>query len=367
MKPRSLILCLACILLLAACGKGDAADAQPNQEVSVTESTFVQVPVPETTPREQQLVVIAAPTGAAEQTPAMTIQPASEPTPAPTPEPTDTPEPTEPPAPMLGVLDGRFADKFVTGKPVLTNTSYQSDKVAIYISRIVDESKTITDHTFVYYLADVYFQSMEDFRSGPALSWQQKWKNEMLVDVAKSHNAIFAVSGDFTLTREKGLVTRNGELLRSEHDPKFDVGVVYRDGHMETYTAQKAPVAQLTSDPEVWHIMGFGPELLDENGQPKTDFNDPKKVSRANIRNAVGYYEPGHFCFVYVQPYKVRKDATCLDMASLSKLMQSLGCVRAFNLDGGGTAGMYFNGKLVSDKNLGPTRKIHDIYYIPRA
>ena len=34
---------------------------------------------------------------------------------------------------------------------------------------------------------------------------------------------------------------------------------------------------------------------------------------------------------------------------------------------GGGTAGMYFNGKLVSDKGLGPTRKLHDIYYIPKV
>ena len=47
--------------------------------------------------------------------------------------------------------------------------------------------------------------------------------------------------------------------------------------------------------------------------------------------------------------------------------MYELGCVRAYNLDGGGTAGMYFNGKLVSDKGMGQTRKIHDFYYIPKA
>ena len=81
----------------------------------------------------------------------------------------------------------------------------------------------------------------------------------------------------------------------------------------------------------------------------------------------MGYYEPGHYRFVYVPPYKVRQDRTCLDFESLSKLMYSLGCVRAYNLDGGATAGMYFNGKQVIEKGLGPNRKNHDIYYIPQA
>ena len=361
------MLCLICALLLAACG-GKAASveavADPVQAVEVV----AEAATPPETPREVQQVIVPLITSAATEVPvtrAPTPEPTVEPTPAVTPEPTA--EPTATPEPKLGVLDGKFADKFVTGAPVLTATSYQTDRVAIFIHQELDESRTITDHTFVYYMADVYFQNMEDFRSGAAKSWKQKWDNDMLVDVAKRNGAIFAVSGDFTLTRKEGLVTRNGEVLRTEHDPKRDVGVIYLDGHMETYTAQNAPVEQLTTDPNVWQILGFGPELLDENGQPKTSFNDPSKVSRANIRNCVGYFEPGHYCFVYVQPYKTRKDGTCLDMASLSKLMHSLGCVRAYNLDGGGTAGMYFNGKLVSDKGMGQTRRNHDIYYIPKV
>ena len=347
-----------------ACKSGDAAIASPTAAPVVVEATVAATAVPEAvpqqTPQEQQ-VIIAAVTDAATDAPAVTKAATPEPTPEPTPETTATPEP------KLGVLDGRFADKFVTGAPVLTDNSYQTDRVAIFIERVVDESRTITNHTFVYYMADVYFQNMEDFKSGAAKSWKQLWDNAMLVDCAKQSDAIFAVSGDFTLTRKKGLVIRNGELLQSTHDEKRDVGVIYTDGHMETYLAQQAPVEEILNDPTVWQILGFGPELLDENGQPKTTFNDPNKVGRANIRNAVGYFEPGHFCFVYVQPYKERKDGTCLDMESLSQLMYSLGCVRAYNLDGGGTAGMYFNGKLVSDKGLGQTRKIHDFYYIPKA
>ena len=368
MKIRTLLIPLFCALFLVACHKGDAAAAEPPATPAVAEVALVhETPDPTAAPQEaKQVVIAAAPVDVTQAPVAMpeitaTPEPTAEPTPEPTPEPTATPEP------KLGVLDGKFADKFVTGAPVLTDSSYQTDRLAIFIERVVDESRTITDHTFVYYMADVYFQNMEDFKSGAAKSWKRLWDNAMLVDCAKQSDAIFAVSGDFTLTRKKGLVIRNGELLQSEHDVKRDVGVIYTDGHMETYLAQETPVEEILNDPTVWHILGFGPELLDGNGQPKTTFNDPNKVSRANIRNAVGYLEPGHFCFVYVQPYKERKDHTCLDMESLARLMHSLGCVRAYNLDGGGTAGMYFNGKLVSDKGLGQTRKIHDFFYIPKA
>ena len=387
MKIRTLMIVLLCTIFLVACGKGDAAVATPTAAPVVIQEAVVSTAVPTATPQPQQQVIIDLATSEATVAPAATMAPTPEPTAAPTPEPTDTP------APKLGVLDGKFADKFVTGAPVLTENSYQTDRLAIFIERVVDDSKTITNHTFVYYMADVYFQNMEDFRSGAAKSWTQLWDNAMLVDCAKKSDAIFAVSGDFTLTRKKGLVIRNGELLQSEHDDKRDVGVIYLDGRMETYLADEAPAEEILNDPTVWQILGFGPELLDgngqpktsfndpnvwqvlgfgpalldENGQPKTAFNDPNGVEPANIRNAVGYFEPGHYCFIYVPPYKVRQDRTCLEMESLSKLMYELGCVRAYNLDGGGTAGMYFNGKLVSDKGLGQTRKIHDFYYIPKA
>lgn len=366
MKRRSLILCFLCVLLLAACRKGDAAvvesTAQPAVDAAPTEAPAAETQSPASTPLEVKVVVVPTLAATEVPTPALTMPPTPEPTAEPTPEPTATP------LPKLGVLDGKFADKFVEGKPVITNTSYQSETVAIFLNHVVDDTKTFTDHTFNYFVADVYFKDMEAFRSAPAKSWEKKWDHAWLTDIAKNNNAIFAVSGDFTLTRYKdgGLVTRNGEVLQQKHDPRYDVGVIYRDGRMETYKGQDVPVEQLLSDPEVWQILGFGPELLDENGQPKKEFNDPKKVSRGNIRNVVGYYEPGHFCFLYIPPYKVRQDRTCLTMWELSELMHSLGCVRAFNLDGGATAGMYFNGKLVTDKGMGPQRKNHDIYYIPK-
>lgn len=363
MKYRSLIGCILLFSLLVACGKGEAASTQPTAEPVSTERT-AQAAAPQTPAQEAKQVVIPVFTSDATEIPAATMPPTPTPTPEPTPSP--TPEPTPTPLPKLGVLDGKFADKFVTGAPVLTNSSYQTDKVAIFIHKKVDDSKTITRHTYNYFIADVYFQNMEDFKSAPAKSWEKIWTNDWLVNVAKKEGAIFAVSGDFTLTRKIGLVIRNGEKLQVKNDDNRDVGVIYKDGHMEVYLAHQTPVDEILNDPDVWQVLGFGPSLLDENGQPKTTFNDPNQVGHANIRNAVGYFEPGHYCFVYVPYYKTSDRYSCLDMQSLSQLMYQLGCVKAYNLDGGATAGMFFNGKLVTDRGLGQRRQIHDFYYIPR-
>ena len=351
LKRSYILIGLACLLL--GCTRGQAVTEMEPTEVPVMQTQAA----PEQSTPEPKTV---------ELTVDVSLVPTAEPlsTPEPTLEP--TPEPTSTPVPKLGVLDGKFADKFVEGTPVLTENSYQSDRVAIFISRVVDDSKTLTNHTFNYFVADVYFQNMEDLRSAPAKSWDKIWTNDWLVDVAKKENAIFAVSGDFTLSRKVGLVIRNGEQLQAEHDEKRDVAVIYTDGRMETYLASEVPVEQILGDETVWQILGFGPELLDANGQPKTVFNDPNQVGHDNIRNAVGYYEPGHYCFVYVPYYKTRDRYTCIDMEGLSQLMHQLGCTRAYNLDGGATAGMFFNGKLVSDKGLGQSRQIHDFYYIPK-
>ena len=103
MKIRTLILCLLCTLLLAACSKGDAASAQPPAETAVP-IEIVQAETPAPTHREEQQISIsfsadAQPT-AVPMTPTPTAEPTAEPTIEPTPEPTDTP------VPMLGVLDG---------------------------------------------------------------------------------------------------------------------------------------------------------------------------------------------------------------------------------------------------------------------
>ena len=113
---------------------------------------------------------------------------------------------------------------------------------------------------------------------------------------------------------------------------------------------------------DIWQVFLFGPSLLDEEGKAIGDFTS--NVRPANPRSVIGYYEPGHYCFVQVDGRGVasalseRHNSRGLTMEQLSLLMQDLGCAAAYNLDGGqsvcsGSPGAscppYKNGRKVDD------------------
>lgn len=74
----------------------------------------------------------------------------------------------------------------------------------------------------------------------------------------------------------------------------------------------------------------------------------------------LGYYEPGHYCFVVVDG-RVKHSAG-LNMENLAKLMADLGCKQAYNFDGGDTSQMYWNGAICNTPS--GNRSQVDIIYL---
>ncbi len=106
-----------------------------------------------------------------------------------------------------------------------------------------------------------------------------------------------------------------------------------------------------------WQVWSFGPRLL-ENGKALTKFNST--VERNNPRSAIGYVEPGHYYFVQVDG-RGANGSRGMTLEQLAQLFESLGCETAYNLDGGQTAGIVWDGELVS---FPYGRMISDIIYV---
>ena len=148
---------------------------------------------------------------------------------------------------------------------------------------------------------------------------------------------------------------RNGVLYRDQN--YRDVLVMYNDGTMETYTKDEFDMEAAQSQ-GAYQIWTFGPMLLD-NGQPMTEFHS--SLGKLNPRTAVGYYEPGHYCFI-VADGRQGDYSKGITFADLSQLLYDLGCKAAFNLDGGQTAMMIFEGSPVNQAYHGG-RQCSDIIY----
>ena len=73
--------------------------------------------------------------------------------------------------------------------------------------------------------------------------------------------------------------------------------------------------------------------------------------------SAIGYYEPGHYCFIAVNG---RGKLRGISLAELSQLCADLGMAAAYNMDGGQSSALYFNGKTYGNNG----RTTSDIAYI---
>ena len=249
----------------------------------------------------------------------------------------------------------KFADKF-TDEVVVTENSYTSPEVSITIDTVVtgEGAAKIT-----YYVADIYVASLENLKTYTAHGQMSYFDTQPALEMVQEANAILAVSGDFLTYQKNGFLIRNGEIYVS--DRNYSICVLYPDGTMETHDRGSYRIEDiLAKNPlQVW---SFGPVLLDENGNVRDSYDVSDAVGYPNPRSAIGYYEPGHYCLVIVDGRQEGHSAG-MRIPELAQVFADLGCTAAYNLDGGGTAVMIFNGKVYSRQSNGG-RDLGDIVLV---
>lgn len=220
--------------------------------------------------------------------------------------------------------------------------------------------ETVEQEDLTYYVADILLRDLGHFRT--AFGKDRYRGSEVMEDIAARHNAIVAINGDYYAWKDNGgPVIRNGVLYRDTIDKRRDACVLYADGTMQTYGPDETDMEAIVAR-GAYQCWTFGPSLLDENGQPKTESSQFRStVQRANPRSVIGYIEPGHYLFVTVDGRGVG-GSDGITMIDLSQLMYDLGCTVAFNLDGGGSAVMADASGAISNQSSG--RKCCDILYI---
>ena len=271
--------------------------------------------------------------------------------------PTETePLPTEPPR-ILTEWQKKFAEHF-SEEIIWTENSYKSPNVSITI-----ETKTVGEGAkkSVYHVADIYIASMDHFVTHTANGEMRYWGTQDVLKMSEASDALIAISGDFLTYQNQGFLMRNGEIYQDTSNLD-SICVLFADGTMETYDERTYDIQEL-KDRGAVQVWSFGPVLLDENGHVREKYKMPTAVSYPNPRSAIGYYEPGHYCFVVVDG---RQDGYSkgLNMPDLARIFEELGCTAAYNLDGGGSAVMVFNHERFSRQSNGADRGLGDILLI---
>jgi exopolysaccharide biosynthesis protein len=252
-----------------------------------------------------------------------------------------------------------------TTTAVTTDTSYVSDSSNINISTVTTGSG---DSTITYYVADVVLGDATTLQSAFAEDSFGENITETTSAIAGANNAVFAINGDYYGFRDTGIVIRNGVIFRDEGARQ---GLAfYADGTVKVYDETATTAEQLLAD-GVWNTLSFGPSLLDdgevaagiEDVEVDTNFGN-HSIQGEQPRTAVGVIDGNHLVFVVVDGRSPGYSAG-VTMTGLAGIMQSLGAATAYNVDGGGSSTMYFNGELVNNP-LGENKErgTSDILYI---
>lgn len=261
-----------------------------------------------------------------------TEAPTEEPTEAPTPEPTEAPTPVPTREPEEGDICANFPD-YDTG--VDADYSYQSDELRIAIKKVVDEENVMT-----YFVADIWMRNYRSFRTAFG-SGEFCGAAEDATTISERENAILGVSGSYN----QGFVLHNGVFYQSIKKKKSDNCLaLYKTGELVAYRYEADGFnAKKAAENGVWQGWQFGPMFI-HNGESATGYNPG---GTRHPRCIIGYYEPGHYVMVLVDG---RQEGYSIGMNYYEcvELMESLGCVEAYNLDGGESIRMTFMGEVIN-------------------
>lgn len=186
--------------------------------------------------------------------------------------------------------------------------SYEDGNISITLTEYREEDTSI-------YVADIVLSFPEYLKTAFAQNSYGKNVTEKTSEIAEGVNAMLAINGDY-------------------------------------YGAQE--------------LLSFGPALIENGTIAVTEEDEVGKAMASNPRTAIGIIDNLHYVFVVSDGRTEESEG--LSLLELAEFMDGLGVETAYNLDGGGSSTMYFNGEVINtpttDGRSVKERSVSDIVYI---
>lgn len=245
-----------------------------------------------------------------------------------------------------------------TTAPISTDTEYHDDQIDIVLTTMRVENTTV-------YVADVQIADISLLKTALAGNTYARNLTETTSVQAANAGAILAINGDYYGAQERGYVLRNGVLYRASAQSGTDALVIGADGNFRIINEGETSADTLVRE-GAWQVLTFGPALINGGQVTVSSSDEVGRAMTSNPRTAIGQISEGHYLLVVSDGRT--KESTGLSLRQLAELMQSLGAQIAYNLDGGGSSTMVFQGRVVNNPTTNGRsireRSVSDIVYI---
>ena len=186
--------------------------------------------------------------------------------------------------------------------------------------------------------------------------------------ICQNYNGIVAINGDYFTKTKAGYIVRMGETYREKTSQNMDLLLIdelddfhiYLHGH----DVQENGVASFLSEHEIVNGFFFGPALVVDGEVQEIPENYQFDPHQKNPR--AGIAQLGTLTYALVAVNGRTDQSAGVTLAEFADIMGQLGAEQAYNLDGGNSATLAFNGEVYNDKPQAE-RSVTDIIYFASA
>ncbi len=188
-------------------------------------------------------------------------------------------------------------------------------------------------------------------------------KTALVRKLAEKNNAIIALNGDNFVDAPKKTTFeyRMTQKIRSKANKKKDILIIDEKGDFNLFIKSEG-IGDFSGT--VVNAFTFGPALVKDGVLLTMDTEYGYNPNGKEPRSALG--QTGELSYVFVIA-EGRGESSGVNHQQLAQKMFDLGCVQAFNLDGGNSAEMVFHEKIYKGMPGGDERTLSDIIYFATA
>lgn len=240
-------------------------------------------------------------------------------------------------------------------EPVITDTSYTDDHLSVSIT-------TKREYETDIYVVDVQVSDPEVLKTAFAENSYGRNIKETTSQMAEDNQAVLAINGDYYGFRNKGFVVRNGVLYRDTVNSGTEALVIDSNGNFSIVEEDQSSAQDLL-DNGARQILSFGPGLIQNSEISVTEDQEVGQAMQSNPRTAIGQISENHYVIIVADGRTEASEG--LSLYELATVFQEAGASVAYNLDGGGSSTLWFNGAVINQptEKGSSERSVSDILY----
>ena len=219
------------------------------------------------------------------------------------------------------------------------------------------------------YIARVKIADPSQLRTAPAYSFERN-QTAMVDAMAERVNAVLAINGDyFSFQKQRGgYLVRQGEEYMNKPIKGRDVLIIDGNGDFTIEKVVNDEVIEKHAAAGVVNAFNFGPGLVID-GEVLTEYGAKyNSAQNRSQRCAIAQVKRGTMEYLAICcEGPVETDDGGMTMVEFAEFVSTFGVENAYNLDGGYSTAMIFNGEKVNAVDNKKLRPVSDIVYFASA